>query len=248
MSDSTADDHKFMRAAEPEPAHWWGRRLPSVVTLAVLLLVTSLTVWAMTRQATEVLPEVGKDRLGADNWSDPLGVELVSGFQVARVPDCAAGAFTRFVLWDPNSDPYWEVVGPPTPLSTLLIGVAPEGFTTLTPFSDPPPGEVLRLVGIRRDGGPVGVRFRVADLRTGRVVSGNPLVPFTVEGFQTAEVCGASADAVDGEDPSGDGVTEVDEGSTVGSDGGFTPSLGADGSGTRSTTTLDDGTAPLTGD
>ena len=131
---------------------------------------------------------------------------------------------------------------------TLLIGVAPEGFTTLTPFSDPPPGEVLRLVGIRRDGGPVGVRFRVADLRTGRVVSGNPLVPFTVEGFQTAEVCGASADAVDGEDPSGDGVTEVDEGSTVGSDGGFTPSLGADGSGTRSTTTLDDGTAPLTGD
>ena len=122
----------FMRAAGPEPSHWWGRRTPSFM---------------------------------------------------------AAGAFTRMVLWDPESQPYWEVEGPATPLTSFLVGVAPEGFRTVTEFRDPPRGALLRLVAFRRDGGPVGIRYRATDLRPNRVVSGNPLTRFTIEGFQTAEVC-----------------------------------------------------------
>jgi hypothetical protein len=213
----------------PEPArgHWWEQRLPSVL----LLVFTTVAVLAMVRTATEVLPEVGKDRLGADNWNDPIGVELANGFQVGRVPECAAGAFTRIVLWNPDSEPYWEVVGPPTPLNTFLVGVAPEGFTTVTPFSDPPRGAVLRLVAFRRDGGAVGIRYQAEDLREKRVMSGNPLVPFTVDGFQEADVC---------DDPSSSGGTDdtVDEPDTGPTS--TTPGLGWRGPSTS--TTIDDGT------
>jgi hypothetical protein len=160
----------------------------------------------MANTATKVLPEVGKDRLGADNWTDPIGLELANGFHVGRVPDCAAGAFTRFVLWNADSEPYWEVVGPATPLNTFLVGVAPEGFTTLTPFEDPPRGEVLRLVAFRRDGGAVGIRYEASELREARVVSGNPLVPYTIDGFQDAEVCSSGSRSADGEGSGADGV------------------------------------------
>jgi hypothetical protein len=235
------DEPGLLRAAAPEPSHWWGRRLPSVLVLVAFLALTTFAVVSITSRATEVLPEVGKDRLGADNWSDPLGIQLTNGFQVGRIPDCAAGAFTRFVLWNPDSEPYWEVVGPPTPINTFLVGVAPEGFTTLTDFRDPPVGEVLRLVAFRRDGGAVGVRYRATDLRTTRVVSGNPLAPYTVEGFQTARLCGTGAgESGDEDDPAAD-ASDDEELPVV-------PPLGPGGVDDRSTTTLDDGTAPLDGD
>lgn len=238
------DTPGFMRAAEPEPTHWWGQRLPSVLVLGVLLVVTTAAVFSITRTATEVLPEVGKDRLGADNWNDPIGLELANGFQVGRVPDCAAGAFTRFVLWDPNSNPYWEVVGPATPLNTFLVGVAPEGFTTVTDFSDPPRGAVLRLVAFRRDGGAVGIRYQASDLRENRVMSGNPLVPYTVDGFQEADVCDAPTGAVD-ESEGGleDGI--ADEGTEQ---TGPTTSLGLGWRGSSTSTTIDDGTGTETTD
>src|SRR5690606_35282802 len=100
-------------------------RLPSVLVLLAVLAVSTVAVLVMTDTATDVLPEVGRDRLGEDNWEDPLGIELAGGFQVGRVPDCAAGAFTRIVLWNPDSEPYWEVEGPATPLNTFLVGVPP---------------------------------------------------------------------------------------------------------------------------
>jgi len=235
------DEPGFMRAAEPDPRHWWGRRLPSLLVLLAVLAVAAVAVLVMTNRATTVLPEVGRDRLGEDNWSEPIGLELANGFQVARVPDCAAGAFTRFVLWNPDSEPYWEVEGPPTPLNTFLVGVAPEGFTTVTPFSDPPSGAVLRLVAFRRDGGAVGIRFQADDLRETRVVSGNPLVRYTVEGFQEAEVCSTGGSGA-GDDPDGDeSDPEADDGT-----GDLFPGTTDGGLGSRgSTTTIDDGTGPI---
>ncbi|MCB0987241.1 MAG: hypothetical protein H6519_05575 [Microthrixaceae bacterium] len=219
---------------EPRATHWWARRFPSVMTLVGLLVGMIVVTVMLTRQAVDVLPEVGRDQLGEDNWADPLGVHLAGPLQVARVPDCAAGAFTRLVLWDPMSDPYWEVEGPPTPLTSFVVGAAPEGFTTLTPYRDPPRGALLRLVAFRRDAAPVGIRYRSTDLRPTRIVSGNPLTRFTIEGFQTAEVCETSDNAVT---------------STTGSDPGLElgttvpPELDISGS-NRSSTTIDDGTGP----
>jgi hypothetical protein len=241
---------KFMRASEPDPAHWWGQRLPSVAILGLVLASTAVAILVMANTATKVLPEVGKDRLGADNWTDPIGLELANGFHVGRVPDCAAGAFTRFVLWNADSEPYWEVVGPATPLNTFLVGVAPEGFTTLTPFEDPPRGEVLRLVAFRRDGGAVGIRYEASELREARVVSGNPLVPYTIDGFQDAEVCSSGSRSADGEGSGADGVggsvdgasgDEPDDEDDDGSPITITPGLGSGGG---TTTTIDDGTDP----
>jgi hypothetical protein len=226
----------FMRAAGPEPSHWWGRRTPSFMVLAVLLLVVGVATVALTRRAVEVLPEVGRDQLGDDNWADPLGVHLAGGLHVARVPDCAAGAFTRMVLWDPESQPYWEVEGPATPLTSFLVGVAPEGFRTVTEFRDPPRGALLRLVAFRRDGGPVGIRYRATDLRPNRVVSGNPLTRFTIEGFQTAEVC---------EDFEPDSTSTTVPEDWIGTGAGSSvPGLGAGSGEGRTSTTIDDGTGP----
>jgi hypothetical protein len=208
--------------------------------LLAVLAVTGLVTVGLAGRAAEVLPEVGRDQLGEDNWTDPLGMHLAADFQVARVPDCAAGAFTRLALWSPASEPYWEVEGPPTPLTSFLVGVAPEGFTTVTPYQDPPPGEVLRLVAFRRDGGPVGIRYQATDLRPTRVVSGNPLVRFTIEGFQTARVCEDAEATADGP-PDGppDGTPGVDD-----QDDPVGASSTAPVPGGRSTTTIDDGTGP----
>ncbi len=191
----------------------------------------------MVDRATTVIPEVGRDRLGDDNWKGPLGVELVNGFQVGRVPNCAAGAFNRFVLWDPNSEPYWEVEGPPTPLNTFIVGVAPDGFTTVTPFADPPGEALLRLVAFRRDGGAIGIRYQESDLREKRVMSGNPLVPYTVDGFREADVCGSTSSA---------GGPDADD---LGIEDRLPTATTIAGLGSRGgpTTTIDDGTG-LDGD
>ena len=183
-----------MGAVQPSSSsadqRWWQQRLPSIgMLILVLVAMTAATVMVGTRVA-RVLPDVGKDQLGADAWTDPLGIHLAGGFHVARVPDCAAGAFTRIVLWDPYSKPYWEVTGPPTPLTSFLVGVAPEGFTEVVSYRDPPKGAMLRLVAFRKDGGPVGIRYLATDLRPQRIVSMQPLQRFTIEGFQSAKVCG----------------------------------------------------------
>lgn len=174
---------------------WWQRRMPSIgMFVLVMFAITAATAVVATR-VVEVLPEVGKDQLGSDSWVDPLGIHLAGGFHVARVPDCAAGAFTRIALWDPNSKPYWEVAGPATPLTSFVVGVTPKGFTLVQRYRDPPKGAVLRLVAFRKDGGPVGIRYLATDLRPNRVVSGNPLQRFTIAGFQSAKVCGTGGDA-----------------------------------------------------
>lgn len=173
-------------------AHWWQRRPASSLVFLAVLAVLGLATVAVAGQVADVLPEVAKDQLGEDQWTDPVGVELVSGFQVVHIPDCAAGAVTRIALWDAKSKPYWEVAGPPTPMTSFFVGVAPTGFLEVVKFREPPTGAVLRLVVFRRVGGVAGIRYKTSQLRTKRVVSGKKLTSYTVEGFQKSEVCGDS--------------------------------------------------------
>ena len=167
-----------------------------VVLVLVLLLSGLATLW-VARSVAEVLPDVGRDHLGDDAWTDPLGLYVPAGFQVARIPDCAAGSLTRMVLWDADSNPYWEVSGPPTRMSQFVVGAEPEGFTTDVAYRDPPPDVMLRLVAFRRNGGPVGIRYTNEDLSETRVLAGEPLRRYTPSGFQGASVCGTSDVGVD---------------------------------------------------
>lgn len=175
--------------AQPVP-HWWQRRGPSVLVLVVLLAGMGIFTLSAAARVAEVLPEVPKDQLGDDTWDNPVGLEQAGAFQVAHIPDCAAGAITRIVLWDADSEPFWEVTGPPTPMTSFVVGVLPAGFTEVEPYREPPSGTVLRLVVFPQMGGAAGVRYQANQLRSGRVVSGTPLSRYTVSGFQTAEVCG----------------------------------------------------------
>ncbi len=175
-------------------APWWHRRTPSLVTFVVVFAVVGLATVSVAGQVADVLPEVGRDQLGEDRWEDPLGVELAGDEQIGHVPECAAGEVTRIALWDPDSNPYWEVSGPPTSLDAFYVGVAPEGFTEVVEYDEPPLGETLRLVVFHRSGGVAGLRYTRADLRRDRLVSGRPLSRFTVSGFKEAEVCGQGPD------------------------------------------------------
>ena len=177
------------RAASREE-HWWLRRGPSGLVLLVVLGLFGLAVVVLGGRVLEVLPSVGKDKAGEDPWTDPIGLESVRGFQVGHIPDCAAGAVSRIVLWDEDTNPYWSVSGPATPMTTFSVGATPEGFRLDTPYSKPPAGSTLRLVVFRRGRPPAGIRFERADLVENRVVAMDPLQRFTVSGFQDADVCG----------------------------------------------------------
>jgi hypothetical protein len=168
-----------------------------VLVLALVLATMGLFTLAAADRVAEVLPEVPKDQLGDDTWKNPVGLEKSGAFQVAHIPDCAAGAVTRIVLWDADSEPFWEVTGPATPMTSFVVGVLPTGFTEVEPYRVPPPGTVLRLVVFPQMGGAAGIRYQANQLRVGRVVSGTPLSRYTVSGFQTAEVCGSGSDADD---------------------------------------------------
>ena len=161
-----------------------------MLVLACILVGMVLGTALVARSVSEVLGEVPKDRLGSDPWEATLGLERADPFQIAYLPDCAAGSVTRIVLWDENSKPYWEVTGPPTPMATFVVGAAPVGFETVVPYREPPKGALVRLVAFRRAGDPVGLRYREVDLVSGRVVGLPSLTRFSREGFKTAEVCG----------------------------------------------------------
>lgn len=172
------------------PLPWWRRRGPSFAVFCVVLLAMVAIAVRTAISVSEALPQVGRDEQGDDPWSDPVGVEKVGSFQIAHVPDCAAGPVVRIALWDESSKPYWEVSGPPTPMTMFVIGVTPKGFTSVVPLRTPRPGASLRLVVIRRVKGAAGVRYTSSDLRPDRVVAMLPLSRFTIAGFQTADVCG----------------------------------------------------------
>lgn len=185
-----------MSSPSDASARWWHLRTPSLAIFAVVLVIAGLATLAMTREVAEVLPEVGRDQLGEDRWDDPVGVELVDGVHIGHVPDCAAGSVTRIVLWDADSEPLWEVEGPPTALQSFFVGFTPQGFSEVVAYREPPVDELVRLVVFHRSGGVAGLRYDAMSLREERVVSGNPLRRFTVEGFMTARVCGRPDGAV----------------------------------------------------
>ncbi len=174
------------RPVEP----WWQRRGPSFLVFCGIVLVMAIAAMVLWSNVADVLPDIGKDEQGEDPWDYPVGVERVNQFQVVHIPDCAAGPVVRIELWDEDSNPYWAVSGPATPMTSFVIGVQPEGFEEITPYKDPPAGAVLRLLVVRSVKGVAGVRFQTSDLRSGYVVSGLPLSRYLVEDFQTGAVCG----------------------------------------------------------
>lgn len=164
-----------------------------MLVFAVVLSVLAVVTVAMVNRVGGVLPEVPRDQLGQDRWNEPLGIALLGEFEVAYVPACAADPITRIVLWNADSEPYWEVAGPSTPLEAFIVGATPEGFAEVVPFEEPPPGEVLRLIAFRSVGGSAGIRYRSEDLKEERVRSGTPLTTYTIDGFKDALVCSDSA-------------------------------------------------------
>ena len=180
---------------EPRPP-WWQRRGPSGLVFCLVLISMGVASFLLWSNVSAVLPDVGKDEQGADPWTDPVGVEKIAGFQVVRIPDCAAAPVVRIELWDEQSNPYWEVAGPATPMASFAIGATPEGFDEITPYTAPPADAVLRLAVVRKVKGVAGVRFQASDLRTGYVASGPPMSRYLIEDFQTGAVCGSEGEGV----------------------------------------------------
>ncbi|MCU1352917.1 MAG: hypothetical protein JWM05_2126 [Acidimicrobiales bacterium] len=160
-----------------------------LIFLAVIGLMGGTGAY-LARDVGKALPDVGKDAQGDDPWTDPVGVELLSGFQVGHIPDCAAAPIVGIILMDPASRPYWQVTGPPSAMTTFVVGATPKGFKVVVPLKKPPRSAVLRLVVIRTVKGSAGVRYQTSDLRTKRVAAMLPISRFTIAGFQTADVCG----------------------------------------------------------
>ena len=183
---------------------WWRRRTPSFLVFCVVMLGMVLVSVVLWRQVSDVLPTVGKSNQGDDPWLDPIGVEKVGPFQVAHIPDCAAAPVVRIGLWDEKSNPYWQVSGPPTPMASFAVGALPKGFDEDTPYRKPPAGATLRLVVVRKVKGVAGVRYRVADLRTGYVATGLPIKRYLIDDFQTGSVCGNNAGSIEDKDSTGD--------------------------------------------
>ena len=198
----------------PRRDPWWQRRGPSILVFCGVLAVMGIASLVLWSKITEVVPDVGEDEQGVDPWEDPIGIEQIGEFQVAHIPDCAVAPVVRIELWDAESQPYWQVEGPPTPMGSFVVGVTPEGFTELTAYGDPPDTAVLRLVVVRKVKGVAGLRYMEDDVREGVVATGDPLVRYEREDFVTGSVC------ADEEDADGDGtdddvldgtVTDADE-------------------------------------
>ena len=183
-----------MRSDVDSSVPWWRRRTPSVLVFCGVIAVIALTsIWLWSR-ASDVLPEVGKDRQGDDPWEDPVGIELIEDLQVARIPDCAAAPVVRIELWDEQSEPYWSVSGPATPMGSFAIGFTPEGFTEDIPYEAPEPDAVQRLVVVRSVKGVAGIRYQDENRKQGTLVAGDPLVRYNAEAWVTASVCDDTED------------------------------------------------------
>ena len=137
----------------------------------------------------DVLPEVGKDQLGDDPWDDPIGVEMAGAFQLAHIPDCAAGSgHPHRPVGRGLASRTGRSRARPRPMASFVVGVTPDGLPGRHALPRAAaPGAVLRLVVFRqgRRARPASAT-RPSDLRVGAAWSaGSPLSRFTVDGFQT---------------------------------------------------------------
>lgn len=240
-----------MSADAGRDPRWWRRPGPSLLVLLGVVVVVAAAVVSIGGRVADTLPEVGRDDTGSDTWRAPLAVqELNEEVVLGVVPDCAAGPITRIVLWDPESEPYWEVSGPARPVQDFFVGFPIEGFSTDVEFRRPPDDELVRLIVFRRVGSPAGVRFRYSDIANGRLMGGSPLRSYTRDGWLSEAECtgpgggtgdsdapeptGESGDPADPDDPDSvpgggddgelpDGSDDVDGGLP---DGGDEPSGG----------------------
>jgi hypothetical protein len=171
-----------------------------MLIFVVVLAAIGGSVAYLARDVGKAIPEVGKDAQGDDPWNDPIGVELLNGFQIGHIPDCAAGPVVRIILMDPASRVYWQVSGPTVgvAMTTFVVGATPKGFQLDVPLRKPRSNAVLRLVVIRKVKGAAGVRYQASDLRKKRIAAMLPITRFTISGFQTADVCGAKGKSKNG--------------------------------------------------
>ena len=124
---------------------WWERRVPSILVFLVVIALAGVVTLSLGLRLKSVLKVVGRDKVGTDPWTDPVGVErTATGFLIAHLPDCAQAPIERIVLWDGNSQPLWEVAGPPAPLGSFVIGAVPPGFTTIHAYRATPSNTVVR--------------------------------------------------------------------------------------------------------
>lgn len=171
---------------------WWERRSGAMGLFVLALVVLALLAALLGGRVSGVLSDVGRDEGGTDPWSDSLGVEPVAGgYLVAHVPDCGTAPIVRIALWDQDSQPLWEVTGPPTALASFFVGSAPKGFHVVTPYEKPSNGETVRLVIERQIAGVAGVRYANVDLGKGHVSTyyEGAYHTYSHAGFQSADVC-----------------------------------------------------------
>ncbi|MCU1453084.1 MAG: hypothetical protein JWN46_1230 [Acidimicrobiales bacterium] len=166
--------------------------MPSTLVFVVVVAVAGLITVALSVRLKSVLTNVGRDRAGADPWTQPVGIERTkSGFLLGHLPDCAQAPIERIALWDNNSHPLWEVAGPPTPLNQFVIGTPPKGFTTVHAFEKTSATTMVRVVVVRRLAGVAGGRYIPTDLRIGKVVTLDEKKEhvYTADGFKGLDLC-----------------------------------------------------------
>jgi hypothetical protein len=176
----------------PERVPWWQTRSGSIGALIVTLVLLALLALLLADRVGGALSEVGRDEDGTDPWTDPIGLEPVAGgLLVGRIPDCAAAPVTRITVWDQDSQPVWDVVGPPTALPSFIVGVTPPGFEERTRYDDPGDGTLVRLVVNRRLLGVAGVRYAADDLGRRKITTyyDGAYHTFSRSGFPSANVC-----------------------------------------------------------
>jgi hypothetical protein len=159
--------------------------------VGLLLVVMFLMLGAglyLTHRVISALPDVGKNLPIASSWGAPIAVERESnGWLVAHVPPCAQRPVAGLFLWDDHNRPLWQLSGQAFPISDFVVGQVPPGLKVVHKLEQPSRNQVLRLGVFRASGPPVGVTFRIRELRAGKVRYGGKWM--TADQFKVSAKC-----------------------------------------------------------